>query len=113
MGALWVVAEPGPDGGLARISAEVATLARELGAAAGRDVVGVVVAADPAAAGRGARDATCRVVLADRRPGRRRSRLVGGARPGISPGSPTPTRPMSSSSVPAPTAATWPGPCRR
>ncbi len=47
MGALWVVAEPGPDGGLARISTEVATLARELGAAAGRDVVGVVVAADP------------------------------------------------------------------
>ena len=25
MGALWVVAEPGPDGGLARISAEAAT----------------------------------------------------------------------------------------
>ena len=50
MGALWVVAEPGPDGGLARISTEAATLARELGAAAGRDVVGVVVAADPAAA---------------------------------------------------------------
>ena len=50
MGALWVVAEPGPDGGLANISTEVATLARELGTAAGRDVVGVVVAADPAAA---------------------------------------------------------------
>ena len=50
MGALWVVAEPGPDGGLANISAEAATLARELGAAAGRDVVGIVVAADPAAA---------------------------------------------------------------
>jgi electron transfer flavoprotein alpha subunit len=49
MGALWVVAEPGPDGGLANISAEAATLARELGAAAGRDVVGIVVAADPAA----------------------------------------------------------------
>ena len=32
MGALWVVAEPGPDGGLARISAEAATLARDLGA---------------------------------------------------------------------------------
>jgi electron transfer flavoprotein alpha subunit len=48
MGELWVVGEPGPDHGLARISAEVATLARELGAAAGRDVVGVVVAADPA-----------------------------------------------------------------
>ena len=50
MGALWVVAEPGPDGGLANISAEAATLARGLGAAAGRDVVGIVVAADPAAA---------------------------------------------------------------
>jgi electron transfer flavoprotein alpha subunit len=50
MVALWVVAEPGPDGGLANISAEAATLARELGAAAGRDVVGIVVAADPAAA---------------------------------------------------------------
>jgi electron transfer flavoprotein alpha subunit len=49
MGALWVVAEPGPDGGLARISAEAATLARELGAAAKRDVVGIVVAADPTA----------------------------------------------------------------
>jgi electron transfer flavoprotein alpha subunit len=50
MGALWVVAEPGPDGGLANISAEAATLARALAAAAGRDVVGIVVAADPAAA---------------------------------------------------------------
>ena len=50
MGALWVVAEPGPDGGLANISTEAATVARELGATAGRDVVGIVVAADPAAA---------------------------------------------------------------
>jgi electron transfer flavoprotein alpha subunit len=50
MGALWVVAEPGPDGGLARISTEAATLVRELGAASGRDVVGIVVAADPAPA---------------------------------------------------------------
>jgi electron transfer flavoprotein alpha subunit len=48
MGELWVVGEPGPDHGLARISAEIATLARELGAAGSRDVVGVVVAADPA-----------------------------------------------------------------
>lgn len=47
MGALWVIAEPGPAGGLARISAEVATLARELGAASGRQVIGVVVAAEP------------------------------------------------------------------
>ncbi|MBI3748506.1 MAG: electron transfer flavoprotein subunit alpha/FixB family protein [Chloroflexi bacterium] len=47
MGEWWVVGEPGPDHGLARLSAEIATLARELGAAAGRDVVGVVVAAEP------------------------------------------------------------------
>ncbi|MDO8484215.1 MAG: electron transfer flavoprotein subunit alpha/FixB family protein [Candidatus Limnocylindrales bacterium] len=50
MGDLWVIGEPGPDGGLARLSAEVATLARELGASSGRDVVGVVVAAEPGAA---------------------------------------------------------------
>jgi electron transfer flavoprotein alpha subunit len=48
MGTLWVIAETGPDGGLANISAETATLTRDLGAASGRDVVGVVVAADPA-----------------------------------------------------------------
>jgi len=47
MGALWVVAEPGPDGGLARISTEAATLARGLAESAGRDVMGIVVAADP------------------------------------------------------------------
>jgi electron transfer flavoprotein alpha subunit len=50
MGALWLIAEPGPDGGLARISAEAATLVRGLGDRTGRDVVGVVVAADPAPA---------------------------------------------------------------
>jgi electron transfer flavoprotein alpha subunit len=48
MGTLWVVAETGPDGGLARISAETATLARDLGAASGHEVTGIVVAADPA-----------------------------------------------------------------
>jgi electron transfer flavoprotein alpha subunit len=48
-GAIWLVAEPGPEGGLARISAEAATLARTLAGAAGRDVVGIVVAADPGA----------------------------------------------------------------
>jgi electron transfer flavoprotein alpha subunit len=47
MGALWVVAEPGLDGAVARISTEAATLVRELGAAGGHDVVGIVVAADP------------------------------------------------------------------
>ena len=50
MGDLWVVAEPGADGGLANISAETATLVRELGATNRRDVIGIVVAADPAAA---------------------------------------------------------------
>ena len=50
-GTLWVIAETGADGRLARISAEVATLARGLGAAAGRDVAGVVVAPPGIAAG--------------------------------------------------------------
>jgi electron transfer flavoprotein alpha subunit len=45
--AFWVVGETGPDGKLARISAEVATLARDLGEAAGADVVGVVVGGAP------------------------------------------------------------------
>ena len=45
-GDIWVVGELA-DGGLARISTEVATAARELAAAAGRDVAGVVVAAAP------------------------------------------------------------------
>ncbi len=50
MGALWVVAEPGPDGGLARISAEAATLARDLATKAGREAIGLVIGPDPAAA---------------------------------------------------------------
>lgn len=45
-GDIWVVGELADDG-LARISTEVATAARELATAAGRDVVGVVVAATP------------------------------------------------------------------
>jgi electron transfer flavoprotein alpha subunit len=49
-GPIWVHGELAPDGSLANISTEVATLARSLGEGAGRDVVGVVVAADPAAA---------------------------------------------------------------
>jgi electron transfer flavoprotein alpha subunit len=49
-GAIWVHGELAPDGGLAKISTEVATLARRLGEAGGRDVVGVVIGADPAAA---------------------------------------------------------------
>ena len=47
---LWVIAETSPEGGLARLSAEVATLVRGLGAAASRDVVGIVVAAPDKAA---------------------------------------------------------------
>ncbi len=46
-GALWVVGEVA-DGRLARISTEVATLARALGAASGREVVGIVADAAPA-----------------------------------------------------------------
>ncbi len=49
MGALWVVAEPGADGAIARVSAEAATLARELAGSAKRDVVGIVIGADPSA----------------------------------------------------------------
>ena len=49
MGELWVVGEPGPDGGLANISGEVATLARNLGETSGHDVVGIMVAAKPGA----------------------------------------------------------------
>ena len=50
MAGLWVIGEVTADGGLARISTEVATLARTLAEAAGQDVVGIVVAADPKAA---------------------------------------------------------------
>ena len=75
MGALWVVAEPGPDGGLARISAEAATLARGLGDRTRRDVVGLVIAADPTAAA--AELATLRADGPDDHgPGRRGQRLV-------------------------------------
>jgi electron transfer flavoprotein alpha subunit len=48
-GPLWVIGEPSGDG-LARVSSEVATLARTLGEAAGSEVVGVVAGAKPAAA---------------------------------------------------------------
>ena len=47
---IWVHGELAPDGSLAKISTEVATLARGLGESAGRDVVGVVIGSDPAAA---------------------------------------------------------------
>jgi electron transfer flavoprotein alpha subunit len=50
MAGLWVLGEVTADGTLARISTEVATLARTLAEAAGQEVAGVVVAADPNAA---------------------------------------------------------------
>jgi electron transfer flavoprotein alpha subunit len=49
-GEIWVHGETNAEGGLARISTEVATLGRSLAVSAGADLVGVVVAADPAAA---------------------------------------------------------------
>jgi electron transfer flavoprotein alpha subunit len=49
-GAIWVHGETMADGSLARISTEVATLARSLADASGTEVVGVVIASDPAAA---------------------------------------------------------------
>lgn len=48
-GTLWVVGEVA-DGHLARIGAELATLGRTLGKAAGREVVGIVVDESPAVA---------------------------------------------------------------
>ena len=50
MAGLWVLGEVMSDGSLARISTEVATLARTLAAASDQEVAGIVVAADPAAA---------------------------------------------------------------
>jgi electron transfer flavoprotein alpha subunit len=55
-GAIWVHGEVAPDGSLARISTEVATAARRLGEASGRDVEGVVVGSQP----RGAADELAR-----------------------------------------------------
>jgi electron transfer flavoprotein alpha subunit len=48
-GAIWVLGEA-TDSGLAKISGEVATLARTLAKAAGSEVVGVVAGPDPATA---------------------------------------------------------------
>ena len=50
MGALWVVAEPGPDGRIANISAEAATLVRDLAVGTGHQSVGIVIGSDPAGA---------------------------------------------------------------
>jgi electron transfer flavoprotein alpha subunit len=49
-GAIWVVGEVDSAGGLTRLSGEAATAARAIGEAAGREVAGVVVAAEPDAA---------------------------------------------------------------
>ena len=46
-GPIWVHGELAPDGSLAKISTEVATLARDVGATSKRDVVGVIVGSDP------------------------------------------------------------------
>jgi electron transfer flavoprotein alpha subunit len=51
-GAMWVIGETTADGSLARISTEVATLARSLAAAAGLEVAGVVVGPEPGDAAR-------------------------------------------------------------
>jgi len=50
MANLWVVGEINPDGSLARLSTEVATMARGLAEAGGGSATGIVVAADPAPA---------------------------------------------------------------
>ena len=49
-GAIWVQGELAPDGSLAKISTEVATLARSLAETAGSELVGIVVASDPTGA---------------------------------------------------------------
>jgi electron transfer flavoprotein alpha subunit len=49
-GGIWVHGELAGDGSLAKLSTEVATLARALGDAGGGDVTGVVIGADPAGA---------------------------------------------------------------
>ena len=49
MGAIWVHGELAPDGSLAKISTEVATLARSL-AGSGGEVTGVVIGAEPSGA---------------------------------------------------------------
>ncbi len=50
MAGIWVVADTNADGSLARIGAEVATLARTLAKAASADATGIVVGADPTGA---------------------------------------------------------------
>jgi electron transfer flavoprotein alpha subunit len=50
MAGIWVVAEPNADGSLAKIGAEVATLARTMAKTASIEATGIVVGADPARA---------------------------------------------------------------
>ena len=50
MATIWVIGEMNGDGSLTRMSAETATLGRSLAAAAGTDVAGIVLAADPTSA---------------------------------------------------------------
>jgi electron transfer flavoprotein alpha subunit len=49
-GAIWVQGEVAADGNLARISGEVATAARALGASSGRELEGIVIASNPGTA---------------------------------------------------------------
>ena len=108
MGGLWVVAEPGPDGGLARISTEVATLARELAAAAGLDVSRDRRRRRSRPRRRGARDVPAG------RPGDRGPAAADHAWSAVAAGHiagllGADGDPMPSSSGPVRTAATWPG----
>ena len=50
MAGIYVIGEVTPEGSLARISTEVATLARRVAAAGGQELAGIVVAPDPAPA---------------------------------------------------------------
>src|SRR4029077_10956512 len=49
-GTVWAVGQAAPSGGLTRLSAEVATLARTLAEAGAGTATGIVVAADPTTA---------------------------------------------------------------
>ena len=49
-GEVWVIGEVGPDGHLVRTGTEIATLGRRVAEQAGQDAVGIIVAAEPAAA---------------------------------------------------------------
>jgi len=60
-GAIWAVGEIA-DGGATRLSTEVATVARDLAEASGRQAAAIVVAADPASAAAGLAAFVARVV---------------------------------------------------